>query len=210
MSVLRSAFHRPSPWLAHPFERGYSPLEEYARRVHLTHDDLVYIERSANRDLHVVFQGTARYDSLCVDFDSGTGVLMVAGENVGASHSAGARRLISMPCVVTKPLALKAQVHDGQVVVTVPHDAQAPLPDPTTVRPPETKSLVMKIHDSTKAAPASAQQGDCGHEAADLAGMPLTTTSHPPPCGGRGASTFAAALACAPPAADAVADSSMD
>lgn len=160
------AFHPAPRGLAHPFERGpdepfgaplaprllgeFDPLRS---RHGPEHDDLVALERSADNALRICFPGMGAYDSLSVDFDVGTNVLSVTGNNQRNKHSAVARRAISMPCTVTQPMKVTAEIQRGTCVVTVPADAQGPLPEHTPKRKREPKALRVSIHDSTNEQP---------------------------------------------------------
>lgn len=116
------------------------------------------------RALHDTFQGMAAYDALSVDFDVRSNVLTVTGRN-DDKHAAEARRSISMPCVVTKPFKVMAEVHGGSCVVTVPSDAQGPLAESRPKRTREPKSLVVTIHATAEDALAPEQQARPGNQA---------------------------------------------
>lgn len=181
--MLRSFYPAPRR-LAHPFERGpdepfgaplaprllgdFDPLRS---RHGPEHDDLVALERSPTLALRIIFPGMGAYDSLSVDFDVGTNVLSVTGSNQRDKHSAGARRAISMPCVVTKPMKITAEMDRGSCVVTVPADAQGPLPEPTPKRKREPKALRVTIHDSTDESMEEQPEKKPGSSAGDEGGV---------------------------------------
>lgn len=171
-------FHPPPERLLHhPFEQHggdelFAPLTprllgqfDPFRALHEHgHGDLVAMEMKANRDVQITFQGMAAYDALSVDFDVRSNVLTVTGRN-DDKHAAEARRSISMPCVVTKPFKVMAEVHGGSCVVTVPSDAQGPLAESRPKRMREPKSLVVTIHATAEDALAPEQQARPGNQA---------------------------------------------
>lgn len=71
------------------------------------------------------------FSKVDVSYDKDSGVLTVHGEENGSVEGGGemmeATRAVSMPCGVSKPEMISAEALDGRVIVTVPHDAQAPV-----------------------------------------------------------------------------------
>lgn len=75
------------------------------------------------------FDDMGVYSQIKVSYDDSSGVLTVHGEE--ADEAGGgvteATRAVTMPCGVAKPELIRAEAREGRVLVTVPHEAQAPV-----------------------------------------------------------------------------------
>ncbi|KAJ1640762.1 hypothetical protein T492DRAFT_925961 [Pavlovales sp. CCMP2436] len=118
------------------------PLKNFPRSL----GEMIKLETSNDEAVHVRFEDMSSYDQLEIDCNASQGTLTVRGVDTSANRSATAIRTISLPCEVIKPELVTAETRGGEVVVSIPREAQALKPRPTTLLVgPQKKALKINI-----------------------------------------------------------------
>jgi HSP20 family molecular chaperone IbpA len=92
---------------------------------------LIHVETTKDKSLLVTIDDLGMYDKVSVEFDKDKSLLVVKASSDDGNSKA--ERAVTVPTKVIKPEMITAETKDGNIMVTIPHEAQAP--------PPEMKQL---------------------------------------------------------------------
>jgi hypothetical protein len=103
---------------------------------------LIRVEKDGDA-IKVKFDDLGLFENVNVDFESKTNVLTVRAWRGEGNTREEMLRSVTMPCEVSKPELLVAETLDGQVVITIPAEAQAP--NPQAALPKNSKLEIIMI-----------------------------------------------------------------
>ncbi|KAJ1634617.1 hypothetical protein T492DRAFT_836716 [Pavlovales sp. CCMP2436] len=101
--------------------------EDFTRSLDLLNravGGLVHVKTDDTKALKIIFDDMSLYSKIDVKYDAESNVLTVMAEDGEGENKFEATRTVTMPCHVIKPELITAEVLDGNVVVTVPAEAQ--------------------------------------------------------------------------------------